>query len=235
MDSLCAAVLVLYGLLAVALVVAVAIVDRRDGAARRRARMWQWLADRTGCSLAPTDSFGMLERASFLAFRRGCRGRITNVMHGSYRGRLIRCFDYHYSESAGGGPDTTYHETLVMVEAPMAVARTLIRPKCSGDHLATLVGLDDIGFESEEFSRRYYVHCEDKRFAYGILHPRAIAYLLSRDPLVIEAAAGAILMHRPTTGLLPIPSGVRVLLDTACDFLDLVPEYLMQERASRAR
>ena len=39
-------------------------------------------------------------------------------------------------------------------------------------------GWDDIDFESAEFSRKYFVKCEDKRWAYDVLHGRVMELLL---------------------------------------------------------
>jgi len=63
---------------------------------------------------------------------------------------------------------------LLPIDAPAV----RMRPENVLDRMASWVGWDDIDFESDEFSRRYHVASEDRRFAYDIFHARLIDYLL---------------------------------------------------------
>ena len=62
----------------------------------------------------------------------------------------------------------------------------LIRPEGFFDKVAGAFGFDDIDFESEEFSRAFFVKSSDKRFAYDVLHPRMLELLMAE-----RNAAGA--------------------------------------------
>jgi hypothetical protein len=94
-------------------------------------------------------------------------------------------------------------------------------------------GISPIGlhFESEEFSSTFYVTAADRRFASALLHPRAMDFLLHHGSLAIEANSRQVLFYQHGGGLLAVPAKVQELLDTACDFLDLMPEYLLEARA----
>jgi hypothetical protein len=48
----------------------------------------------------------------------------------------------------------------------------LIRREDIGDKLIGGLGFDDIDFESEEFSRDFWVKSDNRRHAYGVIHPR---------------------------------------------------------------
>jgi len=50
------------------------------------------------------------------------------------------------------------------------------------------MGFDDIDFESEEFSRTFWVKCEDERFAYDVIHPGMMEFLLKGPTPQIEIA-----------------------------------------------
>jgi hypothetical protein len=214
--------------MAVAVVIVALVAYLSYLASERRKKEWLALATELGCRFAPRDPFGTLSRSNYATFRTGHSRCVYNVMHGTYRGRQMRCFDYRYTVGSGRSSHT-YYETLVVVESPMPCAQMLLRPEGFGDRLAAMVGFDDIDFESEEFSKRFYVRCDDKRFAYDVLHQRAMAYLLSCSPLpVIESGAGAFLVGCAGAGQLPIPTGVRTLLETACDFLDMLPAYMLE-------
>jgi hypothetical protein len=54
------------------------------------------------------------------------------------------------------------------------------------DALSRAFGFDDIDFESVEFSKRFYVKSSDKRFAYDVIHPPVMEYLLASQPPTID-------------------------------------------------
>ena len=54
------------------------------------------------------------------------------------------------------------------------------------DRVASFIGFDDIDFESSEFSDRFHVKSSDKRFAYGVIHPRMMDFLLANDPPTVN-------------------------------------------------
>ncbi|MCZ6810529.1 MAG: hypothetical protein O7D97_00875, partial [Planctomycetota bacterium] len=66
----------------------------------------------------------------------------------------------------------------------------LIRREGMFDKLAGAFGFDDIDFESAEFSKRFYVKSPDKRFAYDVIHPRMMEFLLGGDPPTVDIEAG---------------------------------------------
>ncbi len=197
-------------------------------ASEQRRKEWQSFAAAMGFRYAANDPFGTVARASYAALRKGHSRHVTNVAYGAHRGRQVRCFDFRYTVGHGKSSHT-YHETMVLVESPIACPEILVRPEHLGDRIAAWVGADDIDLESAAFSERFFVSSPDKRFAYDLLHQRAMEYLLACSPQpAFEAAAGAFLFDYAGVGQLPLPTGVRALLDTACDFLDLIPAYLVQ-------
>jgi hypothetical protein len=61
-----------------------------------------------------------------------------------------------------------------------------IRAEGIFDKLAGVLGFSDINFESAEFSRRFHVKCEIERFAYDVIDPRMMEFLLAAQPLPIQ-------------------------------------------------
>ena len=56
----------------------------------------------------------------------------------------------------------------------------------------TKANFDDIDFESDEFSRKFYVQSSDRKFAYDVLHPRMMEFLLQTTPPMIDVEGGAL-------------------------------------------
>jgi hypothetical protein len=103
--------------------------------------------------------------------------------------------DFHYettSTSTDGKGNTqtqTHHHYLsyVILQTPYLGAPELfIRREGFFDKIAGLLGFDDIDFESAEFSKRVVVKGSDKRFAYDVIHPRMMEFLLDGDPPTVD-------------------------------------------------
>jgi hypothetical protein len=62
--------------------------------------------------------------------------------------------------------------------------------------VAGFFGFDDIDFESSEFSSRFIVKSADKRFAYDVIHPRMMEFLLEGDPPTVELERGPCCLTR---------------------------------------
>jgi hypothetical protein len=193
--------------------------------AEARRKAWAAFAESLGMSYSRDDPFDTVRTWRHPIFGHGHSRRVANVMSGEYRGHAMRCFDYRYTVGSGKNSHT-YHYTLVALIPPVPFKPIVIRPEGLGDRLAAMVGMNDIDFESQEFSDRYCVQCADGRFAYDILHARAIEYLLAQRNLAIEGDPVAVLFRPASAGHLAIPDGVRGMLDVGSGFLDLVPEYM---------
>jgi hypothetical protein len=103
--------------------------------------------------------------------------------------------DYHYvttSRDKDGKTTThTHHFSYLLVHLPFQQTPGLfIRPEGFFDKIKRAMGFDDIDFESAEFSKRFYVTSTDKRFAYDVIHPAMMEFLLDRDPPAIDVEQG---------------------------------------------
>jgi hypothetical protein len=101
----------------------------------------------------------------------------------------VQLGDYHYQVTSNSGKSqqtTTHRFSFLLVQLPFGgVPSVSIRKEHFFDRLASAVGFDDIDFESAEFSRRFHVKSDDKRFAYDLIHPRMMEFLLTGEPPAI--------------------------------------------------
>lgn len=106
----------------------------------------------------------------------------------------VQLGDYHYTTQQSNGKTTqtvSHHLSYVIVETPyLGLPALYIRGEGLFDKLASLLGFDDIDFESAEFSRRFVVKSRDKRFAYDVLHPRMMQFMLDETPPTIDFRQG---------------------------------------------
>jgi len=164
---------------------------RRDALSALAARLgWRFDAD---------HDRGHDERyRQFPIFRRGHSRSAHNTLGGEvtiggrvYRGRMGD-FTYKVTRSNGKSTTTTtHHFSYLILHPPFAVPPDLhIRPEGLLDKLAGALGFDDIDFESSEFSKRFHVRSSDKRFAYDVLSPQMVEFLLASSGVAIEFDGG---------------------------------------------
>lgn len=115
---------------------------------------------------------------------RGHGRRAIDVLTGTHRGRPVCCFTYRYEEESGSGDnrsDTTYNFSVYWTKLPKQLGELDVGREGFGTRIARAVGFHDIELESEQFNRTFNVHAPDPRFAYDVLNPQMMQWLLSID------------------------------------------------------
>jgi hypothetical protein len=97
--------------------------------------------------------------------------------------------------------------------------------------LADFLGFDEIKFESAEFSREFHVKSADRKWAYDVLNPRAMEFLLSMPRFEIQFDEKAIMVHRSRTFS---AQDFEAAAKVAQGLLDGLPEYVKEDEQARA-
>ena len=95
------------------------------------------------------------------------------------------------------------------------------------DKVAGAFGFDDIDFESSEFSKRFYVKSTEKRFAYDVLHPRMMEFLLAARPPMLDVEDGALCLSDGSRRWQP--ADFRAQIAFVRQFCDLWPRHLVKD------
>jgi len=139
------------------------------------------------------------EYAQFEIFRRGHSRVARNTMSGTVllfdRPCELVAGDFRYKVTSGSGKNrstSVYRFSYLIVHPPWDTPSLLIRPEGMWDKLKGVFGFDDIDFESDEFSRKFYVKSSDRKFAYDVLHPRMMEFLLLAQPSMLDIEYGAL-------------------------------------------
>lgn len=190
-----AAAPILIGILVLAIVILSAVFSAKAAKARRD-MLAAWAASKH-LSFDPDDDPGQsAEFPQFDIFQRGSSRRAYNTMRGvvPINGRPfpIKCGDYRYTVSNGKN-SSTYRISYIVLTLPFPNVPGLdIRREGLLDRVAGVLGFQDINFESEEFSRKFFVKCEDRRFAYLVITPKMMEFLLACNPPPIHISRGQI-------------------------------------------
>jgi hypothetical protein len=154
---------------------------------------------------------------------------LTGTLPAADQSCPARMGDYHYQTTSSDGKTTTtqdHHFSYLLVELPyVTLADLLIRHEGFFDKIATAFGFSDINFESAEFSRRFHVKSSDKRFAYDVINPAMMEFLLGSDCPAVEIKDRVCCLttgHQTWT-----PEEFRQELNWAGKFFSLWPKYLV--------
>jgi hypothetical protein len=223
--------------LVVAVVVAVAYFSH-VAAEKRRSELLA-LSHELGLEFDPGKGEPEGPQALFGCFKRGHSRRMMNTMRGELELFAQRCpcvaGDYEYKVTSSNGKTTStrvYRFSYALVRIPWGVPGLLLRREHLLDKLAGAIGFEDIDFESEEFSRRFHVKCAQKKFAYDVIHPRAMEFLIGANAPPLEFS-GAWCCITDGSGRWDAAEFRRVL-GFARGFFALWPEHVVQDLETRA-
>lgn len=230
MDSGFAAVL-LFGLFGFGLVGLVGYFSYL--AAKKRREEFAALAAARGWTYAENDQ-RYVDRFSGAPFGLGHDRQANNVLSGSHDSRPFAAFDYRYSTTSTStdaqgrtSTHTTVHRfSVVALEVGARLPELSVVPEGFFGRLIGRLTNTDIEFESEQFNRAFTVHCEDRKFATDVIHPRMMEYLLTVPDLAWSFRDAALVTVSPGDHSLPLLDQTLGQVD---GILDLVPEFVWKQ------
>ena len=189
----------IYILIPVVLVVlVVGVIYSHKKEKERQAGMAALAADH-GLAFDPSKDSGRDEQFSqFSIFRKGHSRTAFNTISGTcdLAGEQVPLYmgDYLYKVTSGSGKNRrtkTYRLSYLIAGLPYPnVPKFLIRPENLFDKFVGVIGFDDIDFESAEFSRKFHVSSQDKRFAYDLIDPRMMEFLIDEKSVALDMESG---------------------------------------------
>jgi hypothetical protein len=207
-----------------------------------RRRRLDALAVAAGWTFSPVHDEAVGRLCDFELFRDATDRYAFNTITGTVTLGPLACVlemgDFSYavdgwSESGKGGL-VRRRFSYLMVRLPFRTTPDVrLRREGLGDTIARAAGFADIDFESDEFNRMWRVTASDKRFAYDLIHPRVMEYLVSLPPASrIELSAGHLCL---TDGARRwTPDEFRRRLHWARNFVALWPAHLASGLAERS-
>lgn len=198
---------------------------------KRRKELSGW-AQVNGLKFLPDPDHSIGFRYQFFkALQRGDNRYAYNIMQGIPGKRLVCAFDYHYETHSRGskGQRQTHHHhfSALVVDAALPLKPLFIRPEGLFDKVTEFVGLDDIDFESAEFSRKFFVKSPDRRWAYDVLHQKTMELMLSYPRFHLEFQGSRVMAYydRKTFSAGEFESALRLVNG----ILDNLPESVVRD------
>jgi hypothetical protein len=198
---------------------------------KRRQEMAGW-AQANGLKFLPENDHSVWMRyKGFHCLQRGDNRYAYNVMLGTAGKRVTCGFDYHYETHSTNnkGQRQTHHHyfSALVVDAGLPLKPLYIRPEGFLDKVTEFVGIDDIDFESAEFSQKFYVKSPDRRWAYDVLHQKTMELMLTYPRFDIEFQGSQVMAYydSKTFTLGEFSAALKVV---TC-ILDYLPESVVRE------
>jgi hypothetical protein len=168
----------------------------------------------------------------FECFQRGHSRTLRHRMFGRLRGNGPVCSlgEFEFKETHGSGKNrrtVTYRFGFVIMASGYGqTPDMLIRREHFLDRVAGFLGFDDIDFESVEFSKRFMVKSSDKRFAYDLIDPAMMEFLLHEGTPNIDLGHGGFCLWYGHNARLE-PAQLASLADWGLAFLERWPRVLV--------
>lgn len=194
-------------------------------AAERRKAMAAWAAEK-GLQFSPDKDRNLDDRYRyFRCLHRGHSRHANNIMRGELAGLSITAFDYRYV--TGHGKNRRQHNISALIARSGLPLKPLsIRREQIFDKVTEFFGADDIDFESAEFSNKFYVKAQDKKWAYAVIHQGMMDYLLQAPKFSIQFDVNEIIVWRSRRFR---PEDFETAAQLIRDMLDQLPDYLVQD------
>jgi hypothetical protein len=195
-------------------------------AGKRRKELAGWALSKGLAFDSDKDSEFDSKYPRFDCLQKGDTRYAYNQMYGAIDGRVFQGCDYHYA--TGSGKSRTQHYfSLVIVKSPIWLKPLFIRPENFFDKIAEFAGFNDIDFESAEFSKKFYVKSTDKKWAYDIIHPQMMEFLLASPVFSIQFDTLSVIIYRDRT----FSAGdFEAAVNFINGFFALIPEYVIQSQ-----
>ena len=166
---------------------------------KRRKELAGW-AQVNGLKFLPEKDHSVWMRYQpFKCLQRGEDRYAYNIMVGTSGTRVMSAFDYHYETHSTNskGQRQTHHPYLsaLVVDAGLPLKPLFIRPEGLLDKVTEFVGIDDIDFESAEFSQKFFVKSPDRRWAYDVLHQKTMELMLAYPRFHIDFQGSQVMAY----------------------------------------
>jgi hypothetical protein len=197
-------------------------------AAERRTRELARWADAKGWTfLADRDPEMENRFPQFPVLTTGKSRYAHNRIEGRWRGRPFVAFDYHYVTGSGKSQQT-HRISCVVLTSGIPLKRLTLSQETLIHRVGAFFGIEDINFESAEFSRSFRVTAPDRRWAYDIFHARAIEMLLRSPRFDLDMLGTSVIACRQSQ----FSAGeFESALGLLARLLDSIPEYVVQQQA----
>lgn len=202
--------------------VALARADMRWN--QKRARELPRVAERLGLDFQPEPDADLAFQWCMIddALVRGDNRYAENILRGTINGFSVVAFDHHH-ETRDADKDLQHlYASVLIVILPKGIKAVEVLPESLATTLSQPLGMEDINFESAEFSKAFCVRAQNKRAAYDVCNPQVMEYLLAHPQVRFRIKTDALFILTNLLSAEEIATNLRHLVEIR----SRLPEYL---------
>ncbi len=205
-----ALMVVFWILVVVAFIVAIVFLAKHFE--KKRTESLMPVAESLGMEFSPDEDEHLLAAMQvFKRFNLGHSRKMRNVMKAETESAKLAIFDYRYT--TGHGKNQTVHKQTVfaMQTNELKSPKFLLRPEGFLDKIGSMIGGQDIDFDSHpKFSKLFVLQGDSEEEVRRFFDAKLLEFFEQNEGLYVEAATGAIIFFR---GKQRKPEEIRELMD----------------------
>jgi hypothetical protein len=161
-------------------------------------------------------------------FLRSASSLAYNVLLGRCQGHRVSILDLTGGQSKQPPPYWTY----LVLDHEKRLPSLLVRPRASVWNSELMPATEEIRLESMAFGHAFRVVSEDRKFAYDVLHPRMMEYLLAHPGYSMEVHENRLALgFERALAVKEFPARLNQL----AEIRKLMPDYLFNARTEETR
>ena len=172
---------------------------------RKRRKELGEIAESLGLEYMPDGNNQLLSHISdFALFNSGRSRKNTKVISGETDEVRIAIFDYQYTTGSGKNSHTHHQSVVALQSSKLMMPRFRMRPEGMFDKLGSLVGANDIDFDSHpNFSRMFVLKGDDEEAIRKFFTNDLLNFFEDYTGYSVEGRDGALILYRPGKRIKP--------------------------------
>ena len=180
------------------------VVWARHEHEKRRTEQLRLTAEQMGRPFSPTGDGALIERLSgFHLFSQGRARKIRNLLHGvsekigATEQVEAEVFEYRYTVGGGQHSRTVTQSVMCFRSPELNLPRFALRPENLFHKLGTVVGYQDIDFDTHpRFSASYALRGHDEQQVREVFGAEVLAFFEAQDGVSTEGSGNQLIFYR---------------------------------------
>ena len=197
----------------------------------RRDQLMDW-AQLNGLSFDKHHNFDLAQNLRVLqCCRQGVALYTDNVITGSWGGRFFASFDFYFNPLSKNPSPVAFSAVTIQTDWPLEPL--IIRPEGNVDRFKDWLGYNDIDFELFQFSERFCVQAQDRKWAFDVIQKDLMELLLAQKiPFYIELGWYYAIAVAPE---MMYSSEAQAAAEFLTGLLDGLPEYVIEQQIEKEK
>ena len=175
-----------------------AVIFLNHRSQKKRAEAMERIAGELKLVFTPEgDETVMSEHSALHLFLQGRSKKIRNLIRGTVRDLNVSIFDYQYTTGAGKHQHTWSQTVISLQPQGRNLPAFTMRPENVFHKLGSMMGYQDIDFESNPvFSKKYLLRGPDDAAIRSVFTSRVLMFFESEPGLCVEADGRKLIVYR---------------------------------------